>query len=782
MPRTSTASSATMILCMLVGALAAEQPDVDAIEGPNLIANGDFEAVGEGLSCPFPGWAGRSGQGGQYAFTSGPGRSGKAALIVGTAAGRGDIHVAEGFAVAAGEMLRLRFWTRTDGLAGGAYAVLEGEPNDNGWHKVNIDPSADWKQHEAVVEVPKGAQGQAVPMLNLWIYHFGTGTLAIDDVSVCVVKADPVAAARHELERVRAWLAAAPDARHKATAKPLIARVDKALADAAAADIPPLRRDALAAISAWHGGDGSFAVGVGTALDKLFLEPPFGGAFAPALGIVAARGEAEGAQAVVVSAGGALAGMALELDGDLIGPKGARLGASQVRIDLVGYVDTAQGDRPYRASRIGWWPDPLLPNAVFAVEPDEAQPLWITVTTSASTEPGAYRGTLLVKRAGTVAATLPLQVEVVAVTAPERPEFRSFALGASPAVVATYYGGDPGETIMERFAVAAAERQLPPIDLINGWAWKTAKAPKRADGGYDFAALDRWIDVLRGPGLTAFPMAVAPRFRKFGGGEYDDAFKRELAAFITAYAAHLKQKGIYDAALFYNIDEASEGLGEWETCKELHRLVKHAAPDLPVVQCLNEFKGVQALTGHADIWDLYFGQYDQAGGPQRRAAGDGIYLSVCIWPSEHPNLFIDYPALDARIMPWICHRLGVAGTEYWDLFVGWDDNVGNRDWWRTGDGSRTAWRMAKATGDGLLMYPGPDGQPISSIRLEAFRDGIEDHAWLVQLAKRAPGDARAAALLKEAGESLVTGVTSYDPDPAKLLDLRKRILACLAKR
>ena len=36
-------------------------------------------------------------------------------------------------------------------------------------------------------------------------------------------------------------------------------------------------------------------------------------------------------------------------------------------------------------------------------------------------------------------------------------------------------------------------------------------------------------------------------------------------------------------------------------------------------------------------------------------------------------------------------------------------------------------------GEGQLVYPGPNGVPYSSIRLENFRDGMEDYEYLFRL-------------------------------------------------
>jgi len=761
--------------------LAAQDGTPAELAGPELLKNGSFDEASGGTNCPFAHWAGRSGQNGAYTFETVQGKTGKAARISGSKAGRGDIHTMGDFSAKAGTVLRVRFWARTENLKGGAFANLEGDPdNDNGWHKINIDASKDWKLYEARVTVPKGKQGQEVPKLSLWIYHFGTGELYIDEVSACVVTVDEAATARREIERIRCWL------------KAVVPEMESAIHSKAPEELgdvektPSLRQAhfmrelAVKAIGKHQKTGGDFAIGIASGLEQVFIDEPFSGTFGQTLELTLARNEREGAQVAVISSGKALKDVAVALEGDLREPGGATLTAAQVRLAVVGYVDTSKGKRPYQSPKLGWWPDPLLPNTPFNVKAGECQPVLVTVEAPASAKPGTYAGRIAVS-CGTVRAYLPLVVTVLPFAIPDKGQCASLTLAFEPGVLAKFYGNDPGEKIAERFALEAARNRLPPGTLLNGWGWKTPKVPKTGEG-YDFTQLDRWIDLLK-PHLTRFPLAVVPRFRKFGGGDYDENFKREFSAFIKAYAAHLKRKGVYEAAVLYNIDEASDSpkLREWEACKELYALSKKAAPDLRVMQCLNEYKGVQALAGHADIWDLYFGQYEQAGGPERLKAGDEIALAVCIWPAERPNLFIEYPLLDARVMPWLCFRTGAKGFEYWDLFQTWEANLDNKTWWQAGDGTRTAWKLDKPHGDGLLLYPGPGGTPISSLRFEALRDGLEDYEYLMLLAARVGKDPDAAALLKEARAVLVTGVTSYDRDPRKLLDLRKRIGAALSK-
>ena len=67
----------------------------------------------------------------------------------------------------------------------------------------------------------------------------------------------------------------------------------------------------------------------------------------------------------------------------------------------------------------------------------------------------------------------------------------------------------------------------------------------------------------------------------------------------------------------------------------------------------------------------------------------------------------------------------------------------------------TYWKKGKyVEGDGLLAYPGPDGLPISSIRLENLRDGFEDYRLLRAVENR---------INKASAQNLVSQIV-YDLD------------------
>jgi hypothetical protein len=93
--------------------------------------------------------------------------------------------------------------------------------------------------------------------------------------------------------------------------------------------------------------------------------------------------------------------------------------------------------------------------------------------------------------------------------------------------------------------------------------------------------------------------------------------------------------------------------------------------------------------------------------------------------------------------------------------------------------------LPEAPGDGFSMYPGPTiSQPMSSIRLEAMRDGEEDYEYFVMLDKLiAEGEKKGrsdptiydAREARDAAKALVKDLTQYEKRGAPYLELRERI-------
>jgi hypothetical protein len=132
-----------------------------------------------------------------------------------------------------------------------------------------------------------------------------------------------------------------------------------------------------------------------------------------------------------------------------------------------------------------------------------------------------------------------------------------------------------------------------------------------------------------------------------------------------------------------------------------------------------------------------------------------VYTSGFPAPPVWPQVYVDCPAIDHRIIPWTCARWGMTGYLKVPL-TSWYHVEDKRMDYQT---VRTPWDVnpgiyGDSNGEILMLYCGPKGQMLPSVRLAVLRDGIEDydyHTILSRLAEqlRKSPSQEAQTVLKE---------------------------------
>ncbi len=105
--------------------------------------------------------------------------------------------------------------------------------------------------------------------------------------------------------------------------------------------------------------------------------------------------------------------------------------------------------------------------------------------------------------------------------------------------------------------------------------------------------------------------------------------------------------------------------------------------------------------------------------------------------SPYPTFHTDDYLLTSRLLGWMMYDYNIAGSLYWDTTLyAWRKNT--TDNLQLLDYYDTALRFPYANGDGYLVYPGKpygiDG-PVGTVRLQSYRDGMEDYEILYQIEK-----------------------------------------------
>jgi len=734
--------------------------------GENLISNGGFEEPAGGAArtvvsdlehsfypgmqdATAAGWRfGGGWEGGRYTVhLSDQAHSGRLALEIRCEKkGRGGV-ASTPFRLQPGTILQVSFWLKAQGAEGGSIRLnYEGTPGD-GWDGLDIPGGTyDWQRVTKRCVVPvrhTQADGQT---LVLFIYSKTGGSIWIDDVSAETVDVNALAESPSEPARMPPRPKDIPE--------------------------PP---DSI-----------GYRVDTADALTKVYPDTDFEPAdqLHRSLAIALARHEAEDGQLVIEAPWRDVAIRDVRCS-DLTGPGGAVLPARQVSWRRVDFVETTFAPA-YPVPRVGWYPDPLMPAGEFTVKQGSRVPLWISVRTARDTRPGVYRGTLRIEARDKPAASVPLQVTVWDFCVPDETHLRTLTWFDGAGWFPHHYGFDRN-TPAGRQQHAAATRRFWDLLLEHrlGPGGDVANVVRKTKDGYDFADIDERLQYLLDRGMNAFIMGTAPNLKRQGQEEYSPEFIASFTQMLKAYGDHLRERGWIDKAYVYTYDECPQR--HWGEVQKIAKAIKLAAPELRILQCLNEPAGVRALAGSVDVFDVYVAQYHQTGVAALQARGTDAWLAVCCYPQAHPNLFIEYPLIDARILPLFCWKYRAAGFEYWSP-VSWGNNVR-----RTGEGPLwpdVPWdpnTFGRYNGDGYLVYPGPGGEPYPSIRLKALRDGFEDYEYLWLLrdqveqaragAKQGPALDAAESLLGLDG--LIDGGGAFPTEPAAYYAFREKIAAAI---
>jgi len=412
---------------------------------------------------------------------------------------------------------------------------------------------------------------------------------------------------------------------------------------------------------------------------------------------------------------------------DLMGSEDRMIPADSLSWKRVDYVETAITPA-YPVERIGKWADPLLPAGRFTVTRDSRASVWITLRTTVDTAPGLYRGTVTVQPVAMRPSSVALTVRVWDFSLTDETHLHTLTWLGRGAIGSFYDLGDSVEekaeleSYLRRYEETLLEHRLGPGGSV---AEGLRKDP--TTGQFDFSELDHRLARLFGQGMNVFIMGTAPNLKRQGKEHYTPEFIADFTEKLKVFGNHLRQKDWLDRAYVYVYDEAPESA--WSEVRKMSRAIRNSAPELKIIQCLNDPAGVNALQGFVDVFDVYITQYHQTGVAHLQDDGQEVWLAVCCCPAEHPNLFIEYPLIDARIIPMFCWKYGVEGFEYWSPNH-WGPNLEKDSSARWPDVPWDPNTFGKYNGDGYLLYPGPNGVPYPSIRLKALRDGFEDYEYL----------------------------------------------------
>ena len=313
----------------------------------------------------------------------------------------------------------------------------------------------------------------------------------------------------------------------------------------------------------------------------------------------------------------------------------------------------------------------------------------------------------------------------------------------------------------ERREIAGQSRRRAVVSegWIKSWptwqreAWSQPDVP----AVFDWTAFDAEMEKLLAKGITSRRANL----------------KLPLQVWSDGFQRHLSEKGWIEYFFTYIFDEPEPK--KYGHVNSFLSQVKLAKPG--VLRNMLTARSFPPELPFVDIWcpEIYTFKPDLAAVEKEKGREVWWYVA---FSSRHPypNVWIDYPALDCRIWPWLTWKHDLDGILYWQITY-WKKNP-----WETTE------VFPHANGDGSLVYPGPDGKPVDSIRWECIRDGMEDYEvfCLLEAAARElegtqPSLVADIRRLCAIDDSVAAAFNNYNPDPRALLNARRQMSECLEK-
>jgi hypothetical protein len=506
--------------------------------------------------------------------------------------------------------------------------------------------------------------------------------------------------------------------------------------------------------------------------------------------------------------------------GPLNGVGGTAIPAENVGIHRVGshFVE-----HPTDSTGIAdFWPDALPPlSGPISEEISEGtnQPLWVVVYVPKDAKPGDYEGTVRLK-AEDWSATVPLKLHVWDFALPDTNHLET-AFGLDANTIWRYHRlkteADKRRVFdmyLQNFAEHRISPQNPtPLDPIVVRLLPEAKPP-RAE--VDFTRFDREMErvidtyhftnfvlPVEGMGGGTFQFRAEPKIGRFG--EDSPEYQAVFESYVKQLEQHLREKGWLKMAYLYWFDEPAAK--DYAFVRRGMERVKRYAPGLQTMLTVAPHDQLSAV----DIWCPLTPNYDPTVARRCEARGERFWWYVCCGPkAPYCTLFIDHPATELRVWLWQTWQRKVSGilvwsANYWTSDTAFPDRPqnpyedpmgyvsdsslprGTKQYWGNGDGRflyPPESAVAAHGGDGPILEP-----PVSSIRWEMLREGIEDYEFLCILreriekhrAKLRPEEIRQYEALLEVPPEITRDMTTFTTDPAPIQDRRAAIARAIER-
>lgn len=439
---------------------------------------------------------------------------------------------------------------------------------------------------------------------------------------------------------------------------------------------------------------------------------------------------------------------------DLKSSSGKLIPQKQVSLFLEHYIQIYAISSPIGAT--GYWPDALAPlKESFSMQAQYAvvgnRPIWIDIAIPTGTVAGKYLGEITVLKDGNTLETLDIQLEVYNFSLPEQTHLITY-FNVSKGELGRLYNKPVSNPEIEQLSHSYFD--LLYTHRLETW-FNEPLVPELTLKGenvelkFNDQRYDYYMNKLKTKRviLESGPHELVSQIK---AEPFSPTFNKIVKSYLIAVDSYFRKNGWIDRLVFNSPIDEPNSKKDYEETRQWAILVHEAAPGV-------HFLSTESPVSDNPEWGTFRGYVDnfcvhgnslndpkvkQALLEEQAKGGEATWYISCDQAYPQPNYFIDAPAMDPVMVPWITARYHMNGILYWAANF-WNQTP---DPWLDPVTYISGFDCSGGyvlNGEGSLIYPGDHtktytGQPnvigpVSSIRLELLREGIEDYEYLWML-------------------------------------------------
>lgn len=438
--------------------------------------------------------------------------------------------------------------------------------------------------------------------------------------------------------------------------------------------------------------------------------------------------------------------------------QGKNIGKEQIKFYLQHYILLDAPSSPVGAT--GYWPDALAPivepfgmDAQYSVVKN--RPIWVDLIIPTGTAAGTYKGQVKVTQDGKLIETLNLEVEVYNFSLTDETPLVTY-INVSRNWLAGFYNKPSDSEEIEKLTQTYYDflyknrmepwfndMLLPDIEMSG----------KNIKVTFDDAKYKYYMNDLKTKRvlLNALPGNLE---RLVTEEPFSKGFNEKVKSYLSQVEKYFSKNGWKEHLVFNSPIDEPRTLEDYEDTRRWADLVHDAAGDVAFLTTrtpvpVKEHPEWGTLRGYVDNFSIHGNHMNDPEvkrviREEQAKGGEMTWYISCDQRYPQPNYFIDAPALDLVMVPWITERYGMDGILYWAVNF-WSQTESpwlDAGTFHSGFLCSDGWVL---NGEGSAVYPGNEtkrytGQPnvdgpVSSIRFELLREGIEDFVVLSMLKK-----------------------------------------------